>query len=565
MADRKTRPRSERGADELVLLALGGLGEIGMNVYLYGLGPERQRSWLMVDLGVTFPGVEEPGVDVVLPDLSFIELQRGALAGIVLTHAHEDHLGAVIDLWPRLKCPIYATPFTAGMLRSKLVEFGGRLALPITEVLLGGRFNVGPFDLEYVSMAHSIPEPCGLVLRTRHGLVFHTGDWKLDADPLVGLPSDEARIQEIGREGVDAVVCDSTNAFRDGRSPSEVEVARSIAAIIGRAKRRVAVTTFASNVARVRAVADAAVATGRKLVVAGRAMHRVIQVALDTGYLPKGFAYLDQDQFTHIEPSRVLALCTGSQGEARAALARIGEDEHPSMRLDAGDMVIFSSRAIPGNEKAIGRVQNNLARLGCEVITDNEALVHVTGHPRRDELKQMYGWLKPRVAIPMHGEVRHLKEHARIAKSVGVAETVTPLNGEIVKIAPGPAQIIDEAPVGRLYRDGNLVVPGGDGPVRERRKLSFVGFVAVAFALGRKGEVIGEPEVAIDGVPAETAEGDEMEDVVLDALEGTLKSIPHQRRKDIEMVREAVRRSVRSAVDQAWGKKTVVKVLITGG
>ena len=549
---------------DLVFAALGGLGEIGMNSYLYGLGEARQRKWLMVDLGLTFPGDGEPGVDVVLPDLKFISAARNSLAGLVLTHAHEDHIGAVIDLWPRIGCPIYATPFTAGMLRSKTTEYGNRVKLPINEVQLGSKFKVGPFELEFVNLAHSIPESSGLVMRTPHGSVFHTGDWKLDNDPLVGRPSDNSRLAALGEEGIHAIVCDSTNAMREGRSPSEVEIAASLTNIIKGAKRRVAVTTFASNVARIKACADAAEATGRKLVVVGRAMHRVIQVAIETGYLPADFKFLDQNQYGFLQASETLALCTGSQGEPRAALARIAAEEHPAVTFTRGDMVIYSSRTIPGNEKPVGRVQNQLASLGCQIITDSDALVHVTGHPRRDELRQMYGWIKPKVAIPMHGEARHMIYHAKLAKECGVRDTQVVTSGQVLRIAPGPAAIIDKIPVGRLYRDGKLIIAGtDDSPVRERRKLAVVGIVVVALAMGRKGEIIGEPDCVIDGVPFETQAGASMEDTVLDAVEGTIDSMPPAKRRDIELVRDAIRRSVRAAVDQEWGKKPVVKVMIS--
>lgn len=565
MAETKQKKKAgsgERGKDELVFVALGGLGEIGMNVYLYGWGPEEDRSWLMVDLGVTFPGDTEPGVDVVLPDLSFITKEHRNLVGIVLTHAHEDHIGAVVDLWPQLKVPIFATPFTAGMLRSKLGENGGRTKLPITTVPLGGRFKVGPFDVEMVTLAHSIPEPSGLAIRTPAGLVFHTGDWKLDKTPLVGDAPDEAKLKALGEEGVLALVCDSTNAFREGRSPSEVDIAKSIASIIGNAKRRVAVTTFASNVARVKAVADAARASGRKLVVAGRSLHRVIEVAKDTGYLPESFRHLDQDQFSYLAHDDVVLLCTGSQGEPRAAMARIAAEEHPSITMGRGDLVVFSSRTIPGNERAVGRVQNALARNGCDIITDNEALVHVTGHPRREELRQMYAWMRPKVAIPMHGEARHLKEHARLAKTCGVATVYPVLNGEVLRISPEPA-IVDDVHVGRFYRDGRLIVPGEEGPVRERRKLAAVGIAIVAVTLTTKGQVVGEPQVALDGVPWHTADGDAMDDRVAATVDGTLRSIPPGRRRETEMVREALRRSVRSTINEVWGKKPIVKVLLT--
>ncbi|MGE0627420.1 MAG: ribonuclease J [Hyphomicrobiaceae bacterium] len=562
MADRNSSGSAPSRGDELVFVALGGLGEIGMNVYLYGLGPADDRKWLMVDLGITFPHEAEPGVDVVLPDIRFAEAERKQIVGLVLTHAHEDHIGAVIDLWPRLRCPIYATPFTAGMLAAKLAENGRGLKLPVTTVKLGGRFEIGPFNLELVTLAHSIPEPSGLAIRTPLGLVFHTGDWKLDRTPLIGDPSNDARLAQLGEEGVEAIICDSTNAIREGRSPSEVEVAASIANIVKTAKRRVVVTTFASNVARIKAVGDAAKAAGRKLVVSGRALHRVIAVARETGYLPENFSALDQEQFGYMEPNQIVLLCTGSQGEPRAAISRIADDDHPQIELGRGDVVIFSSRPIPGNEKAITRVQNNLSLLGCDIITDADALVHVTGHPRRDELRQMYAWLKPKLAIPMHGEARHLREHGKLATAAGARQVLTPSDGEMVRLAPGPALVIDDVPTGRLFRDGKLIVPAEDGPVRQRRKLSFVGIVAVALALDKRGDLAGDPEIDLDGVPAETADGGLMEDIVLSAVEGTVDSMPPSRRRDEERVREAVRRAVRAAVDQAWGKKPIVKVLI---
>jgi ribonuclease J len=550
--------------DELVFLALGGLGEIGMNAYLYGIGPPDARQWLMVDLGITFPeGEDDPGIDVIMPDTRFIEQERGALQGIVITHAHEDHIGAVIDLWPRLGVPVYATAFTAGMLKSKLAEYGGALDIQIKEVPLDGRFAVGPFDIELISMAHSIPESSALAIRTPLGLVLHTGDWKLDATPIIGEPADETRLAALGDEGVLALIGDSTNAMREGRSPSERDVAKSLAIIIKEAKHRVAVTTFASNVARVKAVADAARAAGRELVVAGRALHRVIEVAIDTGYLPQGFRYLDQQEFSHLSRSDIVCLCTGSQGEPRAAMARIAENEHPEISLDKGDLVIFSSRTIPGNEKAVGHIQNALVRMGCELLTDGDALVHVTGHPRRDELRQLFAWTRPRIVVPMHGEARHLKAHGELAKEAGAAEVVRAFNGEMVRLAPGPARIVDDAPVGRLFRDGRLIIPSEEGPVRERRKLAIVGLVAVALAFSRRGELLAEPQIVLDGVPQEDAEGEPMFDIVMSAVEGTLKSLPPARRRDLDMVQEAVRRAVRAAVADAWGKKPIAKVLLT--
>jgi ribonuclease J len=449
------------------------------------------------------------------------------------------------------------------MLKAKLAEHGGRLQIPIREVALNGRFDVGPFDIELFEMSHSIPESSALAIRTPHGVVLHTGDWKLDPTPTVGGSPDAARLTKLGDDGVLAVIGDSTNAMREGRSPSERDVAKTLAEIVKDAPHRVAVTTFASNVARVKAVAEAARAAGRELVVAGRALHRVIDVAIDTGYLPQGFRYVDQQQFGELKRSKVVCLCTGSQGEPRAAMARIAANEHPDVSLDKGDLAIFSSRTIPGNERAVGAIQNDLVRMGVEVLTDGDKLVHVTGHPRRDELRQLYAWVRPKIAVPMHGEPRHLKAHAELAREAGVGEVQIAYNGEMVRIAPGPVRIVDDAPVGRLFRDGDLLVPAGDGPVRERRKLAVVGIVIVALALSRRGEVAGEPQVVLDGVPYEDEAGEPMQEIALTAVEGTLRSIPRDRRRDLEMVGEAVRRSVRGAVANAWGKKPIVKVLLT--
>lgn len=560
----KRQGRSDAPA-ELVFAALGGLGEVGMNVYLYGLGPPDARTWLVVDLGITFPeGEDDPGVDVILPDIRFLEAQKNQIAGLVITHAHEDHIGAVLELWPRLGCPIYATPFTAGMLKAKAAEYGnGRAPMPVTVVPLDTRVTAGPFDVEFVSVAHSVPETSGLVLRTPMGAVYHTADWKLDDTPYIGVAGGEARFKALGDEGMLALVCDSTNALREGRSPSETEVAESLAKIIEKAPYRVVVTTFSSNVARIKACGEAARRTGRKLIVAGRALHRVIEVAIDTGYLPKDFRWIDQQQFKYVGRSDVLCLCTGSQGEPRAALARVAAQEHPDVKLDKGDLVMFSSRTIPGNEKAIGAIQNDLVRMGCEILTDGDALIHVTGHPRREELRQMYGWIRPTIAIPMHGEARMLMANAALARSLGVAEVVPAFNGDIVRLAPGPARIVDDAPVGRLFRDGNLLVPEGEGPVRERRKLAVVGMAIASLVINRKGEMVADPIVELDGVPVEDAAGEPMIDIAYDAVEGAFKSIPPARRRDPDLVEDAIRKSLRAAISQAWGKKPVCKVLVS--
>ena len=564
MAQKPSKGTRKALNEELVFMALGGLGEIGMNTYLYGLGSSGQRDWLMVDLGLTFPGEEEPGVDVILPDVRFIEERRKKLHGIVLTHAHEDHFGAVIELWPRLRAPIYATPFTAGLLKAKIAEYGaGGHKLPIHEIALGARFDVGPFNIEMIGMAHSIPEPNGLAIRTSKGLVFHTGDWKLDDTPVMGAATEADKLRALGDEGVIAMVCDSTNAFRDGISPSESDVAAELAKIIKKAPHRVAVTTFASNAGRLKAVGDAAKAAGRKLVVCGRAMHRIINVAIDTGYLSKDFEFYDQREFNRLDRKKIVALLTGSQGESRAALARVARDDHPDVSLARGDMVIFSSRTIPGNEKSVGAIQNRLADKGIELVTDTEALVHVTGHPRREELKRMYEWVRPQIAVPMHGEARHLREHARLARTFGAPEVCRVGNGDVLRLEPGNTKVIDEVSVGRVFRDGRLIMSADEGSVRERRNLSSVGVIFVAVALSRSGEVLSDVEVELDGVPLQDADGGAMEDRVFDAVYSTLDSIPKKVRKDADKVEEAIKRAVRSSVSRVWGKRPIVKVMAT--
>lgn len=559
MAARKAKGKEDA---ELVFVPLGGIGEIGMNCYLYGYGTDEDRRWIMVDLGITFPGDLEPGVDVVLPDLGFIVEERKSLDGIVLTHGHEDHLGAVIELWQQLRAPIYATPFTAGLLKAKLAEERPGEKLPIKEIALKSRLTIGPFDIELVNVAHSIPETSALAIRTPAGLVFHTADWKIDPEPMAGTPTDEKRIREIADEGIDVLICDSTNALRDGISPSESDVGRTLADLIKSAPQRVAVTTFASNVGRVRAVAEAARDCGREVVVAGRALHRVIAVAQETGYLDPKLVFRDQDEFAGLPRKKVVALLTGSQGEPRAALARIALKEHPAVSLAAGDTVIFSARPIPGNEEDIGRVLNGLSDQGVRVIADGDALVHVTGHPRRGELEQMYAWCRPKCLIPMHGEARHLEEQGRFARSKGVPSVVQTRNGGMVRLGPGEVKIVDEVPTGRIFRDGNLLVSAEDGPVRARRKLAFSGIVCISLVLERDGELAADPQVALDGLPEEGRSG-LIEDAVLDAVEGAVESIPRGKRKDHDRLREAVSRAARAAVNDAWGKKPACKVLLS--
>ncbi len=555
--------KQSKSQSELVFLPLGGVGEIGMNLYLYGVGPPHKRKWLMVDLGVTFAGPGEPGIDLILPDIRFIEEERDNLAGIVITHAHEDHFGAIMHLWPRLKVPLFATPFTAALLRAKLIQDGMEGDIPIKEVPSRSKLDIGPFHVELVDMAHSIPETNALLIRTEAGTAFHTSDWKLDPTPIVGATTDAARIKQIGKDGLDALVCDSTNAMREGLSPSEADVEKTLKEIIGNAPHRVAVTTFASNVARLRSTMEAAKAADRHIVIVGRAMKRVVQVAEETGHLPSGYDLLTEDDYGHLPREKVLALCTGSQGEGRAALSRIAANAHPRVSFARGDLVLFSSRTIPGNEKAVGRVQNNLADREVEIMTDQDAMIHVSGHPRQGEMEQLYKWSKPRSVIPMHGESRHLEAHAAFARAQGVKQVVSGRNGSLIRLCPGKPEIIDDAPSGRVYMDGRLHVFEGEGPVEERRRLAFGGAVALSVVLTAKGDVIADPQVTAIGIPAITQTGVPFPEIILSAARGALDGIPKPRRRDSALVGEAVRRAVRAEVRSHWGKKPPCSVMVT--
>jgi ribonuclease J len=544
------------GHDELVLLPLGGTGEIGMNCYCYGTGSPRRRQWLMVDLGVKFGSEREPGIDVILPDVGFITSNRRDLAGLVITHAHEDHIGAVPWLWSQLECGIFCTAFAAELLKMKLREHGLE-DVPIHVVEAGRPFTVGAFTLELVPVTHSIPQSHALWIKTAAGNALHSGDWKIDRTPQLGPPFDERRFVEIGEQGVDAFVCDSTNVLRQGVSPSEKDVAETLAAIVGSAEGRVAVTTFASHVERLSCAVRAARLAGREVVVAGRAMRNTIEAARLCGMLADAGAFLDEDAFGHLPRNRILLLCTGSQGEPRAALARIAEDSHPNVALEEGDLVIFSARTIPGNEKDVGAVINNLARLSVDVVTADDALVHSSGHPRQGELKLMYGWLKPSAVVPMHGEPRHLLAHARFAQGCGVKETLILEDGKIARLAPRPVAHIDEAYAATLHVDGKMVVAGAEGPAKERRKLSFVGIVVVGLAVDDRGQLADDPQVILDGVP----KGLQAE--LEAAAEVAFESMPRPRRKEDEVIAETIRSAVRRAAETVWGKKPVVKVLVT--
>jgi ribonuclease J len=546
---------------ELVFAPLGGLGEIGMNLSIYGFGDRRRRQWIMIDCGVSFASEEYlPGVDLILPDISYLLEERKNILGLVLTHAHEDHMGAIMDLWPRLKVPFYATPFSAALFEARRASEPGAPDIPVNVVPVGGHLSLGPFEIDFINVSHSIPESNALAIRTPAGTVVHTGDWKIDPTPIIGGPTDAAKLTALGDAGVLALVGDSTNAVREGKSPSEADVAKTLAELIRTAPRRVAVTTFASHVGRLRAVADAARAAEREVVVVGRAMERVVQVARETGYLNGVQDFRSVESYGYLPPDKVLALCTGSQGEPRAALSRIAEDQHPEVTLSRGDRVIFSARPIPGNEKAVSRVINGLVEQGVEVITDRTHLVHVSGHPRRDELREMIGWVRPKILIPAHGEALHLAEHAELARKAGVPHVLVCRNGDLVRLGADGPEIIDEVPSGRLYKDGSLLVSAESRTVAARRRLSFAGIVSVALALSEKGVLAADPEVELIGLPETDAGGASMTEIARDAVETAFDALPKPRRRDPDAVAEAVRRAVRGAIAERWRKTPICHV-----
>ena len=537
--------------NELLFCALGGSGEIGMNVNLYGT----HGKWVMVDCGVTFADGGYPGIDLILPDLQFIEERADDLVGIVITHGHEDHIGALPYLAEDLGVPIYCTPFTAGLVRGKLEEEGIASRVSLHVIKPDQRFQLGPFGFRFVELAHSIPEPNALVIDTPAGRVFHTGDWKLDAHPVLGRPSSPETLTAIGDEGVDVLVCDSTNVFNAEASGSESDVRRGLAETIAAAKGRVLVTTFASNASRLHTLGQVAQETGRKICVTGRSLDRILKVARATGYLTDFPDTVDPETAMKLPRDRVLIVATGGQGEPRAALARVAEGTHP-ISLSQGDTVIFSSKQIPGNEVAIGRIQNILAGKGVEMITERQAHVHVSGHPGRPELARMYGWIRPKVLVPVHGEMRHLQEQARYGLSQGIPEALVQTDGDIVRLLPGPAKKIGTATVGRLVLDGDVILPADGATMNERRRIAVNGQVSVAIAV-RDGRLLGRPEVRVQGLPVEEDRADflaEARDAAAEAARGG--------KRGIDRVREDVRLAVRRAATRWTGKKPIIDVLV---
>ncbi|MHA6299098.1 ribonuclease J [Devosia sp. CAU 1758] len=548
--------------DELVFLPLGGVGEIGMNMAAYGFGPANKRKWIVVDCGVSFGGPDLPGIELIMANPEFLEENADDVLALILTHSHEDHYGAVLDLWPVFDKPVYATPFTAAMLAAKRAGDGIVENVDIKIMRPGKAFTVGPFTIEPINVAHSIPESNGLLITTPIGRALHTGDWKLDPTPVVNAPTDFARLQEIGEDTSTpmALICDSTNATKEGESPSEQEVGDNLAKLIADAPHRVAVTTFASNVGRVVSIVRAAHKAGREVVLSGRSLHRIMGIAKELGMLEGIPAWHDQDGYRSIARSKCVLICTGSQGEARAAIARIARGDHPVIDLNAGDRMIFSSWAIPGNEREVIDIQNLLIDKGVEVITAADAMVHVTGHPRRGELRKLYSWVKPNVLVPVHGEAVHLTAHAKLGREEGIPNVCEARNGDMVRLIPEPMTFPAEVRTGELYLDGLVLCTPEESGVKGRRRLSFGGMVIVSLCVNGGGQVVSGPDLVIEGLPE--TDDESVTDLIEDTITGVIKSMPAKRRSDTEVLNSALFKAIRNEVNAFWGRKPNVSVFV---
>ncbi len=537
---------------ELLFLALGGSDEIGMNVNLYGC----DGKWVMVDLGLTFAGLDYPGVDLVLPDLEFIEERKADLLGIVLTHGHEDHIGAVPYMAAELGVPLYATPFTATLIKAKLQEEGLADEVELNIIPMGGQFNVGPFDFQLVTLAHSILEMSAAVIDTPYGKIFHTGDWKLDEVPVIGHPATPEALTKIGDDGILAMVCDSTNIFNAGDSGSEGSVKADLLKAVKAAKGRVLVTTFASNAARLQTLGEVARESGRKLCFAGRSLHRIIDAAKANGYLSDMPTTIDMESVGGYARHEVMVVATGGQGEPRAALGRIAEGGHP-VKLESGDTVIFSSKQIPGNEIAIGKIMNQLAHRNILTVTEKQAHVHVSGHPGQPELAALYDWIRPEILIPVHGERRHMAEQARFGLAHGIPKALVQSNGDVVRLAPNGPVIVGKERTGRLILDGDTIIAADGQTINERRRLSWYGLISVAIVLDGKDRLLCEPELRMHGVPIEQ----DVDDFIDEAIIAAKKAVKEWT-GDIDKLRETTRLAVRRVATAWTGKKPIVDVII---
>ena len=544
---------------ELLFCPLGGAGEIGANMNLYGYGNPGEHKWIMVDIGVTFADDSLPGIDLIYPDPGFIVDKKDSLLGIVVTHAQEYHIGAIVHLWPMLKCNIYATPFTAVLIQEKFREKHIDISSYLKIVELNGVVDLDPFLIEYVAMTHSILEPNGLRIKTPAGVVLHTGDWKIDENPMVGKNIDVDRLKQIGKEGVLAMVCDSTNIFTVGRSGSEETVRRSLLKIMERLKKRIVMTSFASNVARMETIFYCAEKTGRQISLVGRSMHRIFKAARQCGYLKNIIDPIDPREAKNISREKIVYLCTGSQGEPMGAMMRISNYTHPDVFIEKGDAIIFSSKIIPGNEKKLYKLHNQLVKDGMEVISEENEFVHVSGHPNRDEMKDMYNWIKPKCVIPVHGEQRHLIEHINFAKEMQVPNPVLVENGDIVKIFPGDKpEVYDKAPTGRLYLDGNISVHEQSQSIKDRKNLSSNGYLEVTILINSKGNIHDNPILSFRGLPIN--EEDEFTYELEGEIEKITKSFRIGSRKQEHNLIEALKIACRKFTKEKIGKKPYTNI-----
>ena len=542
--------------DEVLFLPLGGANEIGMNLNLY----RYRGKWIMIDLGIGFAGEHLPGIEVILPNIDAITPYKADIVGLVLTHAHEDHLGAVATLWPDLGCPIYATPFTAAVLKNKLAEEGLQGKAKIHEVKAGEVYPLGPFGFEMVPITHSIPEMHAVALRTDKGIIMHTGDWKLDDAPLVGVTTDEATLARYGDEGVLAMVCDSTNVFVEGRSGSESHVRSELTEIIRHCEERVIVTTFSSNIARLETIIHAGLAAGRSIALAGKSIWRMVRAAQDSGYLQGVPNFLTDTQGMDCPRDKVLFICTGCQGESRAAMSKIARGEHPAIRIAPGDTVIFSSRTIPGNEASVGYMVNKLVTLGAEVMNDRTGFIHVSGHPAREELKRMYELVRPKLAVPVHGEARHIHEHANYARTLGVKNAIEPTNGAVVRLTGEHPGTVGRVEWGYLALDGTSLIDSNSPVIRTRRKLRDDGMIAVSLVLDKRGALVGEPILSAPGC-LDDVEDKALIDEIRVGLRDTIAKGARGKGRGLE---DAIRNTLRKIIREELGKKPVLQVHLHG-
>jgi ribonuclease J len=547
--------------EQILFCPLGGSGEIGMNLNLYAYGKEDNEKWIAVDMGVTFADDSIPGVDLIYPDPSFLLGKKKDLLGIVLTHAHEDHIGAVAIIWPKLRCKIYATPFTAALLREKFKEKKIDISNYLNIVQLNSKINLGPFEIDFITLTHSIPEPNGLCIKTPSGIVLHSGDWKCDPNPLVGEKIDEKKLKEIGKQDVLAMICDSTNVINEGRAGSELDVRESLLKIISKLKKKIIVTSFASNVARMETIFYCAKKTNRKISLVGRSMHRIYKAAKQCGYLQNTIDPTDARDSKNTSRENIIYLCTGSQGEPMGAMKRIASGIHPDVHLDSGDTVIFSSKIIPGNEKKLYLMHNEIAKNAVDIITEENAFVHVSGHPNREDLKDMYKWIKPRSVIPVHGEHRHMIEQAKFAKEMQVPHSLQIENGDIVRIFPGEnPQIIDKAPTGRMYLDGNIGVSEDSPSIKERKNLSTNGYLEVTVLISNNGK-IKRPIVSFKGIPVEEISETFIFDIE-DEVANVCRTFSIQNKKQEENLIQTLKQCCRKIIKDSTGKKPYTTINI---